>query len=159
MTSSRVLIATTDAHRQAAFTIRIKVFCDEQGYSLESELDALDATSTHLIGLIPHIPSTLPTLEVDGSQWTVAGAARVFMEDGVGRLGRLAVVLEARGTGLGGKLVGRCEEALKVLGAGKVVLHAQVPKRGFYEKYGYVAVGDEYDEDGAPHITMEKSLV
>ncbi|KAJ3215977.1 hypothetical protein HDU67_010133 [Dinochytrium kinnereticum] len=127
-----ILRATTDPTRQSAFTIRIK------GYDQTTEFDTLDETSTHLIGLIPHIPSSsLPTTTTkDGTTWTVVGAARAFVDDkGVGRIGRVAVVREASGAGVGAGLV-----------------------MAFYEKLGYVAVGDVFDEDGTPHITMIKTF-
>lgn len=40
----------------------------------------------------------------------------------------------------------------------KLALSSQVPRKGFYEKFGYVASGDEYPDEGQPHIYMEKAL-
>jgi predicted GNAT family N-acyltransferase len=36
------------------------------------------------------------------------------------------------------------------------VVHAQVPVRGFYEKLGFAAYGEVYEEAGIPHISMER---
>jgi predicted GNAT family N-acyltransferase len=38
-------------------------------------------------------------------------------------------------------------------------LHAQVPKVAFYTRFGFTAMGDEFDEDGAPHLLMVKSII
>jgi predicted GNAT family N-acyltransferase len=40
----------------------------------------------------------------------------------------------------------------------EVELHAQVDARGFYERAGYTAVGEEYEEAGITHVTMRRSL-
>jgi len=37
-------------------------------------------------------------------------------------------------------------------------LSAQVTARAFYERHGYVAVGDVYGEVDIPHIAMEKRV-
>jgi predicted GNAT family N-acyltransferase len=43
-------------------------------------------------------------------------------------------------------------------GLTEVELHAQVGARGFYERAGYTAVGDEYVEAGIVHVTMRRAL-
>ena len=40
----------------------------------------------------------------------------------------------------------------------EVELHAQVSARGFYERAGYAAVGEEYEEAGIRHVTMRRAL-
>ena len=35
---------------------------------------------------------------------------------------------------------------------------AQVTARGFYERAGYTAVGEEYEEAGIRHVTMRRPL-
>ena len=37
--------------------------------------------------------------------------------------------------------------------------NGKVPRAGFYEKFGYVRRGEEYPDEGQPHIYMEKTLV
>ena len=43
-------------------------------------------------------------------------------------------------------------------GVTEVELHAQVGARSFYERAGYTAVGDEYEEAGITHVTMRRPL-
>lgn len=38
-------------------------------------------------------------------------------------------------------------------------LSAQVRVRPFYEALGYIASGDEYFDEGCPHIHMEKAFI
>jgi len=40
----------------------------------------------------------------------------------------------------------------------EVVLHSQLPKVGFYTKFGYSKQGDEFLEDGQPHLMMTKTI-
>ena len=47
MDDIRWLDGSDDLHE--AFAIRLEVFCDEQGYSPEMELDELDRTSRHVL--------------------------------------------------------------------------------------------------------------
>jgi len=37
-----------------------------------------------------------------------------------------------------------------------VVLDSQTYAAGFYRKYGFVEDGDEYVEDGIPHVPMRR---
>ena len=52
-------------------------------------------------------------------------------------------------------LVRVCAEA-REMGFAEVALAAQVRARGFYEKVGYAACGEPFDEEGCPHILMTK---
>ncbi len=44
------------------------------------------------------------------------------------------------------------------LPAAKIRLHSQKHAEGFYEKCGFYPVGDEFLEEGIPHILMERPL-
>ena len=37
-----------------------------------------------------------------------------------------------------------------------ITLYAQAHLRTFYERHGFAAVGDVFDEDGIPHLRMDK---
>ena len=43
-------------------------------------------------------------------------------------------------------------------GVPEIELHAQVTARGFYERAGYTAVGEVYEEAGIAHVTMRRQL-
>ena len=77
---------------------------------------------------------------------------RVLTESGgVYRIGRVVTAQHARGRGLAARLM---TAALEHIGEVDSVLAAQTPAQGLYAKFGYVPEGDEFDEDGIPHITM-----
>ncbi|WP_213450895.1 GNAT family N-acetyltransferase [Rhizomonospora bruguierae] len=79
---------------------------------------------------------------------------RVLAEPGgVNRIGRVAVAPDRRGGGLAGRLM---TEALAVVGDRPTVLDAQAHLAGWYARYGYVAEGEEFLEDGIPHLRMAR---
>jgi predicted GNAT family N-acyltransferase len=86
------------------------------------------------------------------------GAIRLIEKPNhVSKLGRLAVLSQARGLSIGKKLVLEFIRYSKEQGYKTIVLHAQIDKRGFYEKCGFATeAGDNepFDEDGTPHIRM-----
>jgi len=86
-----------------------------------------------------------------------AGAGRfVFVEPGVARIGRMAVVDDARGSGIGTALLRFLEDEARERGAKRFTLNAQVSARGFYEKAGYQAIGPVFDDAGIPHVRMDR---
>lgn len=86
------------------------------------------------------------------------GTVRLIAEsETVGKLGRLAVISDARGLSLGKKLVQLVIHDAADRGMDSIIIHAQYDKQGFYEKLGFVVEkGDEetFLEDGTPHLRM-----
>ena len=84
----------------------------------------------------------------------VVAYLRAFRHEDAVKIGR--VLTREHGKGLGRKLM---EEAMPKIkehfGCEKIVLHSQKHAEGFYEKFGFVTVSDEYLEEGVPHVTME----
>ncbi|QUQ71566.1 GNAT family N-acetyltransferase [Kutzneria sp. CA-103260] len=79
-----------------------------------------------------------------------------LLEDSGGefRIGRVCTAANARGNGLSGRLM---EAVVAEVGSAPSVLDAQVEVKAFYARYGYVEQGEEFVEDGIPHITMRRS--
>lgn len=73
-------------------------------------------------------------------------------------IGRVITAPAGRGKGLGHAMM---EQALKQ--AGKhwpqvpIYLSAQAHLQGYYGRYGFEVAGEEYLEDGIPHIGMRRS--
>lgn len=79
---------------------------------------------------------------------------RILAEPGgVARIGRVVVAPGARGGGAAGRLM---DAALDEIGDRPSVLDAQAYLVRFYERYGFVATGPEFLEDGIPHVTMRR---
>ncbi len=61
--------------------------------------------------------------------------------------------------GMGTQLMERSFDEIKMkFNPKKIKVHAQTQAVGFYEKFGFKPVSEEYMEEGIPHITMEKSF-
>jgi ElaA protein len=79
---------------------------------------------------------------------------RVLAEsDGTARIGRVCTAKHARGAGLGARLMAA---ALDELGDREAVLDAQVQAQGLYRRFGFLPVGEPFDDDGIMHVTMRR---
>lgn len=85
---------------------------------------------------------------------SVVGCARVVDDDEVWRIGRVALRPDHRGRGLADILV---ETALSVAKGRDVVLDAQSPLASWYATFGFEVSGEEFLEDGIPHLPMRLS--
>jgi ElaA protein len=73
-------------------------------------------------------------------------------------IGRVVTSSLKRRSGLGRELMKRSIEACeKIFGKTSITLSAQVYLQSFYESFGFFAVGEEYLDDGIPHIEMSRN--
>ena len=135
--------ARTPQEVDAALELRHRVFVGEQGVTPAADRDGRDGEALHLVALR------------DGA---LVGTCRVIVEEGVGRLGRLAVEPHLRGKGLGGAVLVEAERIARAAGAERMRLHAQLSARSLYERAGYEPAGEVFLEEGIEHLTMEKAL-
>ena len=128
-----------------AADIRVKVFVDEQGFSKDLEFDEFEEKATHIVGFC---------------HGNFAATSRFYYHEGFNAylIGRIAVLKEHRGKGLGGEIVTAAEEEIKKLGGTRTVIHAQLRVKEFYESLGYSAFGEVDLEEGVEHIMMQKNL-
>lgn len=75
-----------------------------------------------------------------------------------GHIGRMAVLAEWRGRGVGAALLAELIDAARKRGHAAARLHAQTHAAPFYARYGFAAEGDDYLEAGIPHRTMVLKL-
>lgn len=77
-----------------------------------------------------------------------------LLEDGdVFRIGRVCTAADARGKGLSSKLM---RAAVAEVAGAPAVLSAQVYAVDFYRSFGFEPEGEQYLEDGIPHIDMRR---
>ena len=74
------------------------------------------------------------------------------------RLRQMAVLNDLQGKGIGKALMIFAENLARDHGYKKITMHARKNAVGFYEKMGYIRVGDEFEEITIPHYLMEKKL-
>lgn len=75
------------------------------------------------------------------------------------QLRQMAVSEKLQGTGVGKRLVAYAEQYAVEKGYQRMVLHARIVAKGFYERSGYNVTSDEFTEVGIPHVVMEKDLI
>jgi predicted GNAT family N-acyltransferase len=122
--------------------LRQRVFVAEQGVPAELELDERDAAAVHALSRVAATGRLLPD---------AAGPGRAIV-------GRMAADATVRGRGHGSAVLAVLEAEAAARGQRAVELHAQVSARGFYDRAGYTAVGEQYEEAGITHVTMVKEL-
>ena len=138
-----VIIVETPADWEACYAIRKTVFVEEQAVPLELELDEYDDVATHF-------------LLRDGD--APLATARLLDKHGLAKIGRVAVLKEARGRGLGLVLMRAVLEEARRQGFTEAVLDSQTYAIPFYERLGFVAEGEEFDDAGIPHFLMRRRL-
>ena len=84
--------------------------------------------------------------------------ARLLIDGEKAKIGRVAVLSEARGTGAGAALMRAALDELRARGVREARLGSQVHAIGFYERLGFVAHGPLYDDAGIPHRDMTLRL-
>lgn len=126
-----------------AAAIRETVFCKEQGF--EREFDEIDARATHLLLYVDNRP---------------AAVCRYYREDGKNawHIGRIAVLKEFRGLGLGAKILQESERLIQDAGGKIAIIGGQTRVAEFYRKMGYEDTGEEYLDEGCPHVRLSKKL-
>lgn len=138
MITHRLLRGTEDL--TDAFAIRRKVFIEEQAVPEAIELDSLDQTSEHIVIYDEAQP---------------IGTGRLLIEEGIVLIGRVAVLKNYRSQKIGSSVVNLLRAKAFKNGAKEVHLHAQKAVQNFYEKLGFEAYGEEFEEAGILHIRMK----
>jgi predicted GNAT family N-acyltransferase len=120
--------------------IRQRVFIDEQQVPPELEWDSTDEIADHYLAVLPDN--------------TPAGVARLFTTlDETAHIGRMAILPEFRGRGIGQALLRHlvCEAAGSYR---ELRLSAQEHAIPFYQQSGFHVCSDFYDDAGIPHADM-----
>ena len=124
--------------------LRLEVFVKEQGF--EEEFDQFDRLDMAYHFVLFEDGEALATCRMNKEQ------------EGVYHIGRVAVKKEHRKRGLGAKVIAEAEDAALSMGGHTITIGAQTQALGFYIALGYVAQGDEYIEEGKPHVKVIKQL-
>jgi predicted GNAT family N-acyltransferase len=137
-------VITNEKDFEKAKAMRTAVFVEEQGVPHEDEFDQYDV----LGGACQHL-----LVFFDGE---AVGTGRIRFVGDYGKLERICMLKAFRKHGLGSVVVESLEELVRQAGKTKFKLHAQVQASGFYRKLGYAEASEVFDEDGIPHVVMEK---
>lgn len=120
--------------------LRETVFVREQQVPAEIEWDGRDVHAEHVI-------ASLGSRDV--------GCGRLMPD---GKIGRMAVLADLRGRGIGARILGALIERAMRQGLPRVRLHAQAHAEGFYARAGFRVEGAPFDEAGIAHVAMVRVL-
>ena len=123
-----------------ALEVRRRVFILEQNVPETIERDTYDAEAAHLVAI---------------DNGDVVGTLRIVFLPEHAKFGRVAVLREARGKGIASKMMRAAMEIARGRGESRFYLTSQSDKVALYEKLGFVAFGDEFEEGGLPHRSMK----
>ena len=121
--------------------VREAVFVVEQNVPLEMEWDELDPHCRHVLAR-------------DAGHHPI-GTGRLTPER---KIGRMAVLREWRGHGVGDALLVALLDQARALGWTDVSLNAQVSAESFYARHGFEPYGERFDEAGIEHQAMRRTL-
>lgn len=122
-------------------SVRDTVFVQEQLVPQDMEWDDLDPLCRHVLAR-----------DVDGR---AIGTGRLTPEH---KIGRMAVLADWRGRGVGDALLRALIDEARRLGWREVSLHAQVAAIGFYVRQGFLPYGAPFVEAGIDHQAMRRMV-
>ena len=138
-------LTTTELY--ALLALRCAVFVEEQQCAyLDVDGDDLQGDNRHLLGM--------------HDNQLVAYARLLAPADAASpvKIGRVIVSDSVRGARLGNRLMEQAINSCQQHWPGRdLFLSAQAHLQAFYGQHGFVAVGENYLEDGIPHVDMLKN--
>jgi predicted GNAT family N-acyltransferase len=121
--------------------VREMVFVVEQAVPAELEWDGLDEICIQAIA--------------EDANRDAIGTGRLHPS---GKIGRMAVVADWRGRGVGAAILQALLTIARDEGIDEVYLHGQTRVLDFYARYGFLAEGDEFEEADIPHRMMRRKI-
>jgi predicted GNAT family N-acyltransferase len=120
--------------------IREKVFIEEQEVTSQLEWDGMDKDAIHFLAF---------------KDKKGVGCARAFVIQNRMQLGRLAVLREYRGEGIGSALIETAITLAKLNQLSGIYISAQCHAIDFYKKFGFEVTSDIYLDAEIPHRDMK----
>ena len=119
--------------------IREKVFIEEQKVTSQLEWDGMDKEAIHFLAF---------------KDERAIGCARALVIEYCMQLGRIAVLKEYRGEGIGSALIEQAVTTAKLNQLSAIYISAQCHAIDFYKKFGFEVTSDIYLDAEIPHRDM-----
>ena len=134
--SIKIFETTWNQSSKEISEVRYNVFVIEQSVPSEIEMDGKDSDCIHFLALEKSKP---------------IGAARLQK---YGKIERVSVLREYRSKGIGTAIMKRVIESAMDLNVEKIYLHSQMDSKIFYQRLGFIELGQIFFEANIPHIEM-----
>ena len=132
------IVKWIDGHSQLK-NIREKVFIEEQKVTPQLEWDGMDEKAIHFL--------------VFNDKAAIGCARAIVIKDHM-QLGRMAVLKEYRGQGIGSALLEKAMTIAKLNQLSAIYISAQCHAIDFYKKFGFEVKSDIYLDAEIPHRDM-----
>lgn len=126
--------------RPALSAIRRAVFIEEQQVPEALEWDGCDAAARHVLAWVDDTPVATGRLLASG------------------HIGRMAVLAEFRGQGVGTAVLRLLLTLARTAGLAQVFLNAQLQAADFYRAHGFISDGESFLDAGIAHVSMRSHL-
>lgn len=133
-------VADWQTNQDALKQIRREVFIDEQNVPESMEWDEYDELACHYITRLDNHVIACARLKPDG------------------QIGRMAVLRNFRNRGIGSRLLRFVVINARQKKMTRLYLHAQVAALSFYQRQGFEAYGEIFEEAGIRHQMMQLEL-
>jgi predicted GNAT family N-acyltransferase len=133
------IVKWIDEHESLTM-IREKVFIEEQKVTSQLEWDGMDEEAIHFLAF---------------KNEKAIGCARAFVIENYMQLGRMAVLKEYRGEGIGTALIEKAITTAKLNQLSAIYISAQCHAIDFYKKFGFEITSDIYLDAEIPHRDMK----
>ena len=136
MANFSVVQVSWQSHQTDLMRIREQVFIHEQQVPIALEWDGEDEAAQHLLAF---------------SGDKAIACARLLPD---GHIGRMAVLKDFRGLGIGSEVLAHAISLCKRQGLHLIKISAQKHALSFYKRVGFVVTSAEYMEAGIAHYDM-----
>ena len=133
----------SEAYREA-LKLRYRVLREPLGLTYSPQQLAAEAGDTHIVAM-------------DGGK-IIGNLVLTPLEPGMAQMRQVAVATDYQGQGVGRALVKFAEATARQQNLRALMLHGRVAVQPFYERLGYAAYGEPFEEVTLPHIEMRKTL-
>lgn len=146
MKETKIFYGELQPYFQDALHVRKIVFNREQGYDATIDHDSMDKYAWHIVCY-------------DDDKEIATARLYKNIVDGAYGIGRVAVLKAYRKQNLGLYMMEQLLKKAVELGEYRtLILHSQTHAIPFYSRLGFEIDGEEYLEEGKPHISMKKIL-
>ncbi|HET8539593.1 MAG TPA: GNAT family N-acetyltransferase [Anaeromyxobacter sp.] len=140
-----VRFASSAEDLDAGYALRRDVFEAEQNIPRPLDRDPFDYSADHVVAF-------------DEGGRCVGTGRIVRLDARTAQVGRMAVAKDVRKHGVGALVLDALERMAAMRGLTDVVVASQLPAESFYRNRGYLRQGEQFLDQGVPHVTMRKTI-